>query len=86
MDLGGIASATCNETAYYDTFPDDDPSTGGPVPACTVLSPMTVRRLRVAVLPPLAVPGAAIPIFDSGVIVVSDIERGLFVLRVLKAR
>ena len=93
VDLAGVANASLAEVAYFDTYPDDDafddgipPSglraargrsgfgPGGPRPH----DPNDPRALRWA-----SFEGAwsNYPFFASGTIVISDINRGLFVLR-----
>ncbi len=68
VDLSDITNAS-PEVAYFDTYPDDDLVVG----KCT--APQTCGRA--------SYDGAwsDYPFFASGIIVVSDIQRGLFVLK-----
>ena len=69
VDISGIATGTGLEAAYYDTYPDDDvvSKSCGHGTSCGVAS--------------FSGAWSNYPFFASGVIVVSDIDRGLFVLR-----
>ncbi|HFE45923.1 MAG TPA: choice-of-anchor B family protein, partial [Nannocystis exedens] len=92
VDLSQVASGSGSEIAYYDTYPEDDFFFA----AAGVQSRSRLPRAQFAAQSPLLHPegegqGAATfngawgnyPYFESGIIVVSDIERGLFVLRKL---
>ena len=65
VDVSDLAAGNTPETAFYDTYPDDDA-------ICTASGQCGIRSFDGA--------WSNYPFFDSGVIVVSDIQRGLFVL------
>jgi choice-of-anchor B domain-containing protein len=70
VDIGGIASGTGVETAYYDTYPNDEINSKH---YCVPGTSCSVQSFRGA--------WSNYPFFSSGIIVVSDVDRGLFVLR-----
>lgn len=69
VDIDDIASGNGSEMAYYDTYPDDEVATK----SCSPGVHCGVASFRGA--------WSNYPYFASGTIVVSDIDRGLFVLR-----
>ncbi len=79
VDLGAIDTGTATEMAYYDTYPDDD-STASSMASCSGNSESSLCGTGTA---KRSFQGAwsNYPFFASGNIVVSDTERGLFVLR-----
>jgi hypothetical protein len=76
VDLANVATAALTEVAFYDTYPEDDAFDDG-----------TARARPHPGLPPIrqqaTFEGAwsNYPYFASGAIVVSDMKRGLFVVR-----
>jgi|GEM_PF-6531680 len=73
VDLGAIDTGSATEMAYYDTYPDDD-AIGSSMASCSGdASRCGTRSFQGA--------WSNYPFFASGSIIVSDIERGLFVLR-----
>ncbi len=94
MDLSQVASGSGSEIAYYDTYPENDFFFDGTGPSSQNRSLSRGAQIvsqSAALHPGAEGHGAATfggawsnyPYFESGIIVVSDIERGLFVLRPL---
>jgi choice-of-anchor B domain-containing protein len=75
MNLDRIANAFAIEEAYYDTYPDDDTRDNRPAAD----GPGTARGAKGDTIFQGA--WSNYPYFASGTIVVSDIDRGLFVLK-----
>jgi len=66
VDVSNIASGTGSELAYFDTYPEDDKT-------CDADSICGVAEYNGA--------WNVYPFFSSGTLIVTDIDRGLFVLR-----
>lgn len=94
VDLAGVDTADLAEVAYFDTHPEDDAFDDGTAffrrrSRCSsgAAAPKSARVLK----HPGETRGCGVasfngawsnyPYFDSGIIIVSDMERGLFVLR-----
>jgi choice-of-anchor B domain-containing protein len=88
VDLAGVASMTMAEVAYFDTSPEDDRFD---TPTARCRTPGQARG-RIGVAPHPGQTGACgaggyagawsnYPYFASGTILVSDMQRGLFVVR-----
>lgn len=91
VDLSGIAGGVAGEMAYFDTYPDDDqyddPPPGGGGFRCNRSAGQMFHHPQSALdqsgCGNQSYQGAwsNYPFFASGVVVVSDIDRGLFVLK-----
>lgn len=66
VDVSDLASGDTPEVAFYDTYPDDDE-------LCNASGSCGIRSYDGA--------WSVYPFFASGVLIVSDIQRGLFVLK-----
>ncbi len=94
VDLSEVASGSGSEIAYYDTYPEDDfflPGTGAAGQSRSLSRGAVIAAQSAARHPEAEGHGVATfggawgnyPYFKSGIIVVSDMERGLFILRQL---
>ena len=96
VDVSDVANVVGTEVGYFDSFPSDDADDDGPGPGgARCARPSNISNNARGVLPHPQDPfggstcGAAsfngawsnYPFFDSGIIVISDMARGLFVVR-----
>lgn len=91
VDVSGVAEGTLEEVAYFDTFPEDDAgnsalaafSSCAPAPSLEVQRHPEHPERDASCTQAAQFSGvwSTYPYFESGTVVMSDIDRGLFVLR-----